>query len=243
MMPPRWLLLIHSLPPRPAYFRVRIGRRLRKLGAIPLKNSVYLLEHTAEAVEDLHWLAQEIRAGGGEAVVAAADVLDGPADAELAARLRGAHSPQVRRVDLEALGEIRGRRWVTRPGIKVDRMASAWLIRSRIDSAAVFHFVDDDVPAQAGDLRFDTFAGEFTHDGERCTFEVLVDAFELANDPALVALAEVVHDIDCKDDRYRRPETAGVRLMVDDIVRRLDKDSDRLQAGMELFNSLYRALK
>jgi hypothetical protein len=134
MTAPRWLLLIHSIPPTPAYFRVKVGRRLRKLGAIGLKNSVYLLEHSEEAIEDLRWLAQEIRAGGGEAIIAATDMIDGPSDVELAARLRGVHGaiPQSGPRDMASLGEIRDRTWVTRRGIKVDRMASAWLIRTRI---------------------------------------------------------------------------------------------------------------
>ena len=244
MTAPRWLLLIHSIPPTPAYFRVKVGRRLRKLGAIGLKNSVYLLEHSEEAIEDLRWLAQEIRAGGGEAIIAATDMIDGPSDVELAARLRGVHGaiPQSGPRDMASLGEVRDRTWVTRRGIKVDRMASAWLIRTRIDPGANFRFAGDDAPAQPGELRFDMFEGEFTHDGERCTFEVLVDQFGLGTDAALVALGEVVHDLDCKDDRFRRPETAGVALMVDEIVRRLTSDEERMAAGMELFESLHRAM-
>lgn len=244
MSAPRWLLLIHSIPPVPAYFRVKVGRRLRKLGAIALKNSVYLLENTEDAVEDLRWLAQEIRAGGGEAIIATSELIDGPSDVELAARLRGGLQPSAARaMDVAALGEMRGRRWVTRRGIKVDRMASAWLIRTSIDPDATFGFSADNAPSIAGELRFDMFDGEFTHDGERCTFEVLVDRFDLGDDPALVALGQIVHDLDCKDDRYRRPETAGVALMVEEITRRLVSDEDRLEAGFELFGSLHRAFR
>jgi hypothetical protein len=242
---PRWLLLIHSLPPEPAYFRVKIRRRLRKLGAIALKNSVYLLEHNDETVEDLHWLAREIRAGGGEAVIAAADVLDGPSDVELDARLRGerGQAGKADTFDLARLGPINGRHWVTRKGIKVDRMASAWLIRHHIDPDATFGFVDEGAMGADDHLRFDMFDGEFTHDGDRCTFEVLVDRFGLGADAALVALGQIVHDLDCKDDRYQRPETAGVAVMADDIVRRTSRDEDRLAAGMDFFASMYRAIQ
>jgi DNA-binding transcriptional regulator PaaX len=59
-MAARWLLLIHQLPPTPAYLRVRVRRRLKQLGAQLLKNSVYVLPHSAEALEDFHWLRREI---------------------------------------------------------------------------------------------------------------------------------------------------------------------------------------
>lgn len=244
MTAPRWLLLIHSIPPEPAYFRVKVRRRLRALGALALKNSVYLLPNTEDALEDLRWLAQEIRAEGGEAIVTSADIVDGPSVDELATRLGategGATMPAPREDPSRA--DYRGRRWVTRRGIKVDRMSSAWLIKTRIDPDATFAFVAEGQSTKRNDLRFDTFEGEFTHEGERCTFEVLLQRFRLTDDPALVALGEIVHDLDCKDDRYGRPETAGVRLMIAEIVQRFASDQDRLEAGSALFESLYRGL-
>lgn len=245
MSPPRWLLLIHSIPPEPAYFRVKVRRRLKRLGALALKNSVYLLPNTEDALEDLRWLAQEIRAEGGEAIVTSADIIDGPSVDDLSTRLGEAGDAMpsaVPRVDA-ALGEMRGRRWVTRRGIKVDRMASAWLIRTRIDTEARFAFLAEGQEPKKADLRFDMFEGEFTHEGARCTFEVLLDRFGLSDDPALVALGEIVHDLDCKDDLHGRPETPGVRLMVAEIVQRTGDDEERLEAGTALFESFYRGLR
>ncbi len=243
--PPRWLLLIHSIPPVPAYFRVKVRRRLRRLGAVALKNSVYLLPYSEESLEDLRWLAQEIRKDGGEATLTSADVIDGPSDAELGARLRGAQvgTPMEASVSETMVGELRGRTWVTRAGIKVDRMSSAWLIKTFIDPKATFRFATDAAPPKPGELRFDTYEGEFTHEGERCTFEVLVERCGLSGDPALVALAEIVHDLDCKDSRFGRREAAGVALSIEGIVRGVASDEERLKAGSELFGSLYRALK
>ena len=63
----RWLLLIHQLPPKPDYFRVKIWRRLQGLGAVAIKNSVYTLPFSAQTSEDFQWLHKEITAGGGEA--------------------------------------------------------------------------------------------------------------------------------------------------------------------------------
>lgn len=243
MTPPRWLLLIHSLPPEPAYFRVKVRRRLRQLGALALKNSVYLLPNTEDALEDLRWLAQEIRTDGGEAIVTSADIIDGPTADELSSRLGGTDDATASAPRSDAkLGEIKGRRWVTRRGIKVDRMSSAWLIRTRIDPQARFAFVEEGATPKKGDLRFDMFEGEFTHEGDRCTFEVLLDRFQLSGDAALVALGEIIHDLDCKDERYGRPETAGVRLMIAEIVSRTSSDEERLEAGAALFESLYRGL-
>ena len=60
----RWLLLIHQIPPKPDYLRVKIGRRLQRVGAVAIKNSVYVLPPTAESLEDFQWIVREIEEGG-----------------------------------------------------------------------------------------------------------------------------------------------------------------------------------
>ncbi|HET7296845.1 MAG TPA: Chromate resistance protein ChrB, partial [Gemmatimonadales bacterium] len=65
----RWLLLLHQLPPKPDYFRVKIWRRLQRVGAVAIKNSVYVLPYTDQASEDFQWVRREVVAGGGEASV------------------------------------------------------------------------------------------------------------------------------------------------------------------------------
>ena len=79
----RWLLLIHQLPPKPDYFRVKIWRRLQRIGAVPIKNSVYVLPYTDQASEDFQWLRREIVAGGGEASVCQAAFVDGLSDPQI----------------------------------------------------------------------------------------------------------------------------------------------------------------
>jgi hypothetical protein len=128
---------------------------------------------------------------------------------------------------------------VTRADIHVDRLASAWLIRRFIDPAAHFKFV----PARGykpepGELRFDMFEGEYTHEGERCTFETLLARFALA-DLALAAIGEIVHDIDCKDERFGRPEAAGVATVLQGIVALHPLDSARLERAIALWDDLY----
>jgi hypothetical protein len=278
-----WLLLIHQIPPKPDYFRVKVRRRLERLGSIPLKNSVYILPLQDDTIEDFAWLAREIRAEGGEATLCRAALLDGVGDAELEEMFRTARDAdyaevermagessdeaelerarrrlaQVRKVDFfESAGRERAERavaapagaaesgsrphgalWVTRPGVKVDRMASAWLIRRFIDPAARFAF-DPGTPG----LRFDTYEGEYTHEGDRCTFEVLLDRFSL-DDAALRAVSEVVHDIDCKDGKFDRAEAPGIAAIVDGIAATLSDDPERLRQGAVVFEGLYQKFK
>ena len=72
-----WLVLFHHLPPKPDYLRVKLRRRLSRLHAVPLRNSVYVLPHRPETLEDLQWLSGEIRAEGGDAIVCQAQFIDG----------------------------------------------------------------------------------------------------------------------------------------------------------------------
>jgi hypothetical protein len=135
-----------------------------------------------------------------------------------------------------------GRVWVTRKGVRIDRIASAWLIRRFIDPEARFRFVEPNgYDHQHGEVRFDMFEGEFTHQGECCTFEVLLSAHGLETDTGLAAIAEMVHDIDLKDRRYQRPETAGLARLIDGLCSESQVDELRLQRGSVIFESLHKS--
>src|SRR5205809_4973691 len=86
----RWVLLIHQIPPKPDYFRVKVGRRLQRLGAVAIKNSVYVLPRSDETVEDFQWQSREIVAGAGEASVCEANFVDGLTDTQIEALFRAA---------------------------------------------------------------------------------------------------------------------------------------------------------
>lgn len=86
--PHRWLLLVHLLPATPSNLRVRTWRRLQQIGAIAIKQSVYLLPDSAAAREDFEWLKNEIAAAGGEATVFAADSVDAWTDDEIVEEFR-----------------------------------------------------------------------------------------------------------------------------------------------------------
>jgi|tagenome__1003787_1003787.scaffolds.fasta_scaffold20987950_5 hypothetical protein len=239
----RWLLFIHQLPPKPDYLRVKTRRRLRRIGAVAIKQTVYALASSDEALEDLQWLRQEIEAEGGSAVIVEGHLVEGVTDEELDAMLeaeRGKGAGEGDDAVTAAIDRVeRGRTWVTRTGVHVDRIASAWLIRRFIDPDARFKFVAPRGYAQkSGELRFDMFEAEYTHVGEDCTFQTLVRRFGL-RDRALVALGEVVHDIDCKDDRYGRPETAGLAALIRGLVDAHEADRTRIDRGAAVLDDLY----
>jgi hypothetical protein len=124
----------------------------------------------------------------------------------------------------------------------VDRIASAWLIRRFIDPDARFRFVAArGYEPQRGELRFDMYQAEYTHEGDRCTFETLLARFGLS-EPALHALGEIVHDIDCKDAKFARPEATGVESILRGFVRAYPADADRIAQGGGIFEALYAQL-
>ena len=307
----RWLLLIHQLPAKPAYARVKVWRRLQALGAVPVKNAVHALPASDDSREDFAWLAKEIEELGGEAVVVEAALVGGLDDHDMQALFDNARDVDYARIAVEAreigarlaketsdselaelaaqvarlrkqldavfavdffgsngrlaaqglvsgletslqgeaevkasepappAGALTRRTWVTREHVQVDRIASAWLIKRFIDKEARFKFVPSSgYTPDPGELRFDMFEGEFTHQGDRCTFEVLL-AHAGVSDAALSAIGEIVHDIDLKDEKYGRAETAGVRSLIAGIATPGTSDEQRLARGGMLLDGLY----
>jgi hypothetical protein len=295
----RWLILMHRIPPRPLYVRAKIRQRLAGVGAVAVKNAVYLLPRNSDALEDLQWIAQEITARGGDAHLFEGDFVDGiandaavaqfrqardtdynalAADARTALKaarnLASAHAALTRRFDdirridffqaparksaASAIAAIaarlkkkekrmpkkklalRGKVWVTRPDAGIDRLASAWFIRRFIDAKARFRFGATAAPRD-GEIRFDMAGGDFTHEGDRCTLETLVRRTGIA-DKGVRAIAEIVHDIDLKETKFDRAESAGVRVTIDGLVRRVRDDAERIERGIEIFDDLHEAL-
>jgi hypothetical protein len=132
--------------------------------------------------------------------------------------------------------------WVTRRRPGVDRMSSAWLIRRFIDPDATFAFSDGSATLPPGQIAFDMFQGEFTHEGEACTFEVIVRRFGI-EDPAVERLAAIVHDLDLKDHRYEPPEAPTVGTLIEGIRQSYPDDHQALNAGIQMFEGLYRAFE
>jgi hypothetical protein len=144
-----WLLLIHQLPPRPLYLRAQVRRRLAQVGALALKNSVYVLPSTAERLEDLQWIAQEAIAGGGDAIVCRAEFVGTPTDNELRTRFRddasGRFAP-VRQAVTEYLTALRRRRSSPPAGSDVLRL------QRMVDAAAKTDFFDSEAGVEVQTL-------------------------------------------------------------------------------------------
>ena len=312
--PARWLVLIHQIPPSPSYLRVKIGRRLQGLGAVAVKNSVYVLPRSEQALEDFQWVRREIVAGGGDASVCEARFVEGLSDDAIETTFNAARDTDYQTLGREARtlqaavgrrgkraqaperletalarfrkrlaeiveidffgaggrnavegvlaaidstrrsprgdtvavaarpGDVKGRTWVTRSGVHVDRIASAWLIRKFIDPEARFRFVHGQEPAVAGELRFDMFEADFTHEADLCTFEVLLQRFGL-REKALARIGELVHDVDLKDARFDHPETAGFDHLIAGIAMRHKDDDARLRDGGTALEALYEYFK
>lgn len=306
----RWLLLLHQIPAKPGYLRVKIWRRLQGIGAVAVKNAVYALPVNEETQEDFEWCAREIAEAGGEALICEARLIDGLSDHQLRSVFNSSRDVAYEQIAKEArlllgsleqspenrsdarthairlrkrLGEVtgidffgangrepaegmvaaleervkedepaaqaviepapaglgRGRTWVTRRGVHVDRIASAWLIRHFIDPEMRLKFVAaHGYTPEPDELRFDMFEAEFTHVGDRCTFEVLLARADL-DDPALQAIAEIVHDIDLKDEKFAREETAGIRTLIAGICMATSDDEQRIARGAGIFDGLH----
>ena len=138
--------------------------------------------------------------------------------------------------------QYKGRTWVTRKNPFVDRMASAWLIRRFIDKDAVFRFINDRelLRLEGGAVSFDMHNAEFTHAGDLCTFEVLAKSFGI-RDKAVRKIAEIVHDLDVKDDKYENAEAAGVENIITGISKTARRDAEALEKGMAVFEMVYQS--
>src|SRR5437764_15079608 len=99
---PRWLLLIHQIPPKPNYFRVKIWRHLQRLGAVAIKNSVYALPAGEQAAEDLNWVLREIVQGGGDASLLEARFIEGLSDEQVKEMFRSARDADYQEVAADA---------------------------------------------------------------------------------------------------------------------------------------------
>lgn len=317
-----WILLIHQLPPKPTNLRVRIWRKLQKLGAVAIKNSVYVLPANDKTNEDFQWLKQEIEFAGGEAAVFRAGSVEGATDDEIIGAFRKARDEEFAALTAEldgltgrireqsrakhlsparlaaqeteldrlhgelerviandffeakgrvaalsaydrcqrairqsqvpakkiasasresgvlSVADFQNRRWVTRRNLHIDRLASAWLISQFIDKRPRFYFVGQDETID-GAIPFDMFGAEFTHQGEDCTFETLLKRFGLTDIPGLRELAQIVHDVDLKDDKFNRLEAAGLNAIINGLSGSFHDDRKLLQQSGAIFDGLF----
>lgn len=315
-----WLLFFYTLPSKPVRSRMKIWRKLLNTGALPFKNSVYILPYTEEHHEFLTWLVTEILSLKGEGSfvrVEKIEMIDNQQIITLfnqqresdyrhiqrkfdeiernitSARSGGASLNKknithqirkcqrdfenIRKIDFfiserglevgERLEKIvatlngltgiettkqavtivpariedyQNKIWATRKRPFVDRFASAWLIKKFIDKNASFTFIDEKDGENMGKdiILFDIRGGRFTHTADLCTFEVLIKSFSL-KDKTLRKVAEIVHELDLKDNKFRTPEAKGIENILYGIRKTAKNDYESMERGTAIFEMLY----
>ena len=310
--PEKWLVLIHQIPPKPDALRVKIWRRLQRIGAVAIKQSVYVMPFSEQSREDLSWTLKEILDGGGDGSISELRFMEGLTDKQVISQFQNARKSDYENIIRDAnhllaewssgntdpkdpsvkakaqveklqrqfegvaaidffnapekgtanllirdliarssgdiadvggrcdtMDALKGSVWVTRRNLFVDRIACGWLIRRFVDETAPFKYVASDTYAPGqGEIRFDMFEGEYTHEGDRCTFEVMIQRLGLQNH-GLMALAEVVHDIDLKDRKYNRSETNGLNALLTGLAASEPDDDKRMTRGAQLMENMY----
>lgn len=131
-------------------------------------------------------------------------------------------------------------KWITRQHLHVDRTASAWLIRTRIDPQPEFVFVPAGSDAKTLDGHtFDMAGGEYAHGSGHCTFEALLVRHELRGDPALVEMGRIIRDADVPPSRSRRPEAAGLAALMTGFQLSVRDDHEKLRLTGPIYDALY----
>ncbi len=133
-------------------------------------------------------------------------------------------------------------KWVTRSHVHVDRVACPWLIKRFIDSEAEFIFVPKSqvkkVAEETGAIPFDAPDVELGHHGDKCSFETIIEKYEL-NDPALIRLAEIVHAADISRDYGKDPISPGLEAIAVGYSLRYPNDKENLEKQFEVYDALY----
>ncbi len=317
---PKWLLFFYSVPSKPVNSRIKIWRKLAKIGAIQMKGAVYILPYNEENYEFLQWLASEVTSLKGDGTFIVAEKLETMTNSdiidvfnkqretdyqniekgleELERRISsikkgtGAQNlkklseqftkylrefDEVKKIDFfsskagndlkkkikgteaeiknisgfavqeqkiavipKCIEDYQRKTWVTRKKPFIDRIASAWLIKKFIDKNALFKFIDEknvqDIDKKA--ILFDIRGGEFTHQGDLCTFETLLKAFGLKAG-ALKKIAEIVHELDIKDEKYKNADSKGIEDILIGIRKTVKDDAEILEKGMNVFEMFY----
>jgi hypothetical protein len=133
-------------------------------------------------------------------------------------------------------------KWITRERPKTDRIACPWLIRKFIDPDAEFLYVPADQVLEAaereGAYSYDAPGARYTHRDGLCSFEVLVEEYEIS-DPAVHALARIVHGADVADDRDATRQSPGLQAVAEGFHYIYADDHDQLEAELPVYDALY----
>ena len=221
----------------------RVATALRAVPPLPTSQDLVL--YCVHGHEVSQQAAREWRAAGRRAWVLEGGIEGGEPgvdDAGFVERVRSEPLPLVRqRRDLGVSGEVPSQ-WITRERPRIDRIACPWLVRRFIDPLATFHFAPaSEVLTRAaalGAIAFDIPGAPITHVGERCSFDALIDAFDLQL-PALARLATIVRGADT--DRLDLDPVCPGLLATSLGLAQLHQGDDHalLAAGMVVYDALY----
>jgi hypothetical protein len=213
----------------------RTGRAqagLGRLGERKAHTAVQRLRRSYEEVAAIDFYPGEAQAQAREALAA----IERTARALAVGGEPHASAARVRKLDP---ARYRNRTWATRKSPWVDRLASAWLIKRFIDANAKFVWIERprDCPKRA--VGFDFDGAEFTHAGNRVTYEVLLASFGLGDDPALAAIGAAVHFLDVGGIAV--PDARGLETLLTGIRDKARSDDEMTREAGKIFDLVYRA--
>jgi hypothetical protein len=201
--------------------------KARKQSPETFSNQLQKLRQRFQEIRDIDYF-QSSRGEDLQRLLQKAEALESPSKKpERKARLR--------------IEDYRGKTWITRPRPEIDRVGSAWLIRKFIDPSAKFVFANTPTEFPKA-IPYDMFEVEFSHHGDYCTFETLIQRFGI-RDRAVLRLAEVIHDADVEDDKFRRVEGFGIEQIFKGWAKQGLSDQEILAKGFECFDALYAQFK
>lgn len=135
-------------------------------------------------------------------------------------------------------------KWITRERVKVDRVACPWLIRKFVDPEAEFLFAPAGevmrVASREGAIPFDVPNVELGHHGKECSFDAIVEKYELTDDPALMLLARIVNGADTDNSLWGQPESAGLEAIAEGFRHLGFRDDHEVNAAEWIvYDALY----
>ena len=134
-------------------------------------------------------------------------------------------------------------KWVTREHPHTDRIACPWLIRTFIDTEAEIVYVPRDrvldYAEREGATSFDAPGARYTHRDGKCSFETLIDEYDLGGDPALALMAQVVHGADVSEDADITPQSRGLEAIARGFMNLGVSDQEQLALELPVYDALY----
>ena len=211
---------------------VRAKHALKRLGQRKAQTAVQRLRRAFDDIAAIDFHPGEAQSQAREALAA----LEAAARELFAGGEPRASGARVRRLDP---AKYRGRTWATRKAPWVDRLASAWLIRRFIDRDAKLAWIDTPRGLPRGAVGFDFDGAEFTHSGNRVTYEVLLASFGLTDDAALATIGAAVHFLDVGGIAV--PDARGLETLLTGLKDKVRSDDEMAREAGKIFDLLYRA--